>query len=235
MFPKHQSIDPRLVSLTRPASLEAEQYQTLRLNLQRLKNANDTRTIAMTSPTSGDGKTLTAINLAGALARESAARVLLVEADLRRPTMAAQLGIKANRTPGLAEVVMNAGVALTDAVQPMEFGFSVITAGTPVVPVHEVFNASRWGVVLQEARALYDYVILDTPPVLPVSDCRLLRPHVDGLLLVIAAHKTPRTSVEEALNLLDSAAVLGIVLNRDDHPMFRYHRQYYREYAATAG
>ena len=94
------SIDQRLVSLTRPTSLEAEQYQTLRLNLQRLKAARDTRMIAMTSPTSGDGKTLNAINLAGALARGADTRVLLVEADLRRPTLAAQLGLAATGDGG---------------------------------------------------------------------------------------------------------------------------------------
>src|SRR5438093_9378270 len=94
-------IDQRLVSLIRPASLEAEQYQTLRLKLQRLKAARDIRMIAMTSPTSGDGKTLTALNLAGALVRGSDLRVLLIEADLRRPTIAAQLGLDPTTAPGL--------------------------------------------------------------------------------------------------------------------------------------
>src|SRR5215475_11549407 len=97
------AIDQRLVSLTRPASLEADQYQTLRLSLQRLKAARDVRLIAMTSPTTGDGKTLTAINLAGALARADS-RVLLIEADLRRPALAGQLGLAGNTAPGLADL-----------------------------------------------------------------------------------------------------------------------------------
>src|SRR5215813_5329687 len=102
-----QQIDKRLVSLTRPASFEADQYQTLRLSVQRLKAARDVRMIAMTSPTTGDGKTLTAINLAGALASGADTRVLLIEADLRRPAISDHLGIAGNAAPGLADVVLN--------------------------------------------------------------------------------------------------------------------------------
>ena len=229
------AIDQRLVSLTRPESLEADQYQALRLSLQRLKASRDVRMIAMTSPTSGDGKTLTAINLAGALASGSDARVLLIEADLRRPAISDHLGIAGNAAPGLADVVLNPALTLQDAVLPLGFGFDLITAGSPSA-VHEVFNSPRLEAALRAAREHYDYVALDTPPVVPVSDCRLLAPWVDGLLLVVSAHKTPRKLVEESLNLLDSARVLGIVFNRDDHPLLGYHRRhYYRRRPAGAG
>ena len=154
MFTSGHQIDPRLVSLTQPASLEAEQYQTLRLNLQRLKTARDIRMIAMTSPTSGDGKTLTAINLAGALARGSDTRVLLIEADLRRPTLAKQLGIPGSAI-GLADIVLNPVLTLEDAVRRLDFGFSVITAGSSAAAVHEVFNSPRFKAVLERgARAV---------------------------------------------------------------------------------
>ena len=96
-----------------------------------------------------------------------------------------------------------------------------------------MFNSPRLETLLREARDQYDYVILDTPPVVPVSDCRLLTRWIDGLIVVVAAHKTPRRLVEEALNLLDNTMVLGIVLNRDDHPLFaHYRRQYYRGYSS---
>ena len=223
--------DPRLVSLTQPACLEAEQYQTLRLNLQRLQAVRPVQMIAITSPTSGDGKTLTAINLAGALARGADTRVLLVEADLRRPAIAKQFGIS-NSAIGLADVVLNPALTLDDAVRRLDYGFSVITAGSSVAAVHEVFNSPRFKTLVDEARERYDYVAFDTPPIVPVSDCRLLAPWVDGLLLVVSAHRTPRKLVEESLNLLDRASLLGIVFNQDDHPLFGYHRRrYYRSYA----
>jgi capsular exopolysaccharide synthesis family protein len=230
--------DKRLVSLTAPASLEAEQYQNLRLKLQKLKAARDIRMIAMTSPTSGDGKTLSAINLAGALARGSIAQtaapgpgVLLVEADLRRPAVAAQLGIAEHAT-GLADIVIDPKASLTDAVQELESGFSVIPAGTPSLPIHLIIESPRMQQLLAEARARYDFVIVDTPPFVPVSDSRLLAQWVDGVILVVAAHKTPRKLLEETLNLLDGSTVLGILFNRDDRPFFGYRRHYYRGYYA---
>lgn len=227
-------LDKRLVSLTAPTSLEAEQYQALRLRIERL-HARGVAMIAMTSPTTGDGKTLTAINLAAALARGSIARVLLIEADLRRPAMAKQLGIRDREMKGLAEIVLDAQSTLKDAVRHLEpFGFSVILWGSPSAPIPEILRSPRLETLLREARQQFDYVILDTPPIVPVSDCRLLAQWVDGLLLVVAANKTPRKLVEEALNLLDSAAVLGIVFNRDDRPFFGYHNRYYRGYFSPA-
>jgi protein-tyrosine kinase len=226
-------IDKRLVSLTAPASLEAEQYQALRLKIERLRAARDVRMIAMTSPSTGDGKTLTSINLAAALAHGSRARVLLIEADLRRPTVAANLGMHDENRPGLAEVVLDPQLTLQDAVRDLEpFGFSVMLGRSPSTSIHEILRSPRVEMLLREARQQYDYVILDTPPLVPVSDTRLLAQWVDGLLLVVAAHKTPRKLVEEALNLLDGATVLGIVFNRDDRPFFGYH--YYHGYFSSS-
>src|SRR5438093_9223775 len=96
-------IDKRLVSLTVPASQEAEQYQALRLKLERLQRARETKVIAITSPGARDGKTVTAINLAGAFTSGSNVRVLLIEADLRRPAVAGYLGIGGQNAPGLAD------------------------------------------------------------------------------------------------------------------------------------
>ena len=77
-------------------------------------------------------------------------------------------------------------------------------------------------------------MILDTPPIVPVSDCRLLAPWVDGLLLIVSSHRTPRKLLEESLNLIEPSRMLGIVFNRDDHPLVGYHRRrYYRSYVPT--
>ena len=110
-------LDTHLVSLTAPASFAAEQYQGLRLTVERLGRARDLKVLAVTSPAAGDGKTVTAINLAGALARGGDERVLLIDADLRRPTVARQLGLTDART-GLADALAGPEVALGDVVQP---------------------------------------------------------------------------------------------------------------------
>lgn len=230
-----QLVDRHLVSLTAPASMEAEQYQALRLKLEQIQRARDVHVIAITSPGARDGKTMTAINLAGALAQGSEARVLLIEADLRRPSVAEYLGLEGTSTMGLAEVVMEPQRKLQDAIQhhPL-LAFDVITAGTTDSPVPEVLRSPRLKALLSEARERYDYVLLDTPPTGPVSDCALLARWLDGLLVVVAAHKTPRKQLEKALNMLDGAPVLGIVFNRDDSPHSGYRSSDYRSYFPKA-
>ena len=225
------SIDRRLVSVTAPASMEAEQYQALRIKLERLARMRDLKTIAITSPGARDGKTVTAINVAGALARGSTARVLLIEGDVRRPAVGKYLGLATDDLPGLRQLVHDHNRSLQDTVQRVDaLEFDLLLAGPMDLSVHDMFRSPRMQAILADARAQYDFVIIDTPPLGPVSDCALLAPSVDGLLMVVAAHKTPRKMLEEALNQLDPASVLGIVFNRDDRPLFGYRSSYYRGY-----
>jgi capsular exopolysaccharide synthesis family protein len=231
----HTTLDRHLVALTSPGSFAAEQYQGLRLTIERLGRNRTLQVIAVTSPAAGEGKTLTAINLAGALARGSdAARVLLIDADLRRPAVARQLAMSEG-SGGLSEVVANANVTLDGVTQKLEsHNLSVIPAGTRSGAVHHILRSPRLDQVLAEARGRYDYIVLDTPPLLPVFDSALLANSVDGVLMVVAANRTPRKLLGEALNLLDPAKVLGIVFNRDARPMFGYYNAYYKDYFPDA-
>jgi capsular exopolysaccharide synthesis family protein len=219
------------VSLTAPGSFAAEQYQGLRLTVERLRRSRDVRVIAITSPGAGDGKTVTSVNLAGALARGSDARVLLIDADLRRPAIATRLAIATPGAAGLADVIVDKDTSLTDVVTFLEpYNLSVITAGSSPSPIHQILRSPRLEPLLHEARQQYDFVVLDTPPLIPVFDAALLAKVVDGLLLVVAANLTPRKLLAEALNLLDPAKVLGIVFNSDERPLFGYYESYYRQY-----
>ena len=227
----HTQLDPHLVALTSPGSFAAEQYQGLRLTIERLRRGRPLQVIAVTSPAAGEGKTLTAINLAGALARGGdGARVLLIDADLRRPAVARQLSIDESAR-GLTEVVESADATIESVTQKLKpYNLSVIPAGTRNGAVHHILRSPRLDVVLAEARQRYDFVVLDTPPLLPVFDSALLANAVDGVLMVVAANQTPRKLLGEALNLLDPAKVLGIVFNRDAKPMFGYYDAYYKDY-----
>jgi Mrp family chromosome partitioning ATPase len=100
--------------------------------------------------------------------------------------------------------------------------------------IHDILKSPRLQALFRDARDGYDFVIVDTPPLVPVADARLLAQSLDGLFLVVAAHKTPRKLLEEALNVLDSNRVLGIVLNRQDRPFFGYSRRYYEGYFPAA-
>jgi capsular exopolysaccharide synthesis family protein len=222
-------LDTHLVSLTAPASFAAEQYQGLRLTVERLGRARDLKVLAVTSPAAGDGKTVTAINLAGALARGGDERVLLIDADLRRPTVARQLGLADART-GLADA-LGGELGLADVVQPVgTFNLDVIPAGTVRGGISQILRSPRLDAFIQQARERYGYIVLDTPPLLPVFDSALLAKSVDGVLMVVSANQTPRKLLGEALNMLEPSKVLGIVFNRDQRPMFGYYNAYYREY-----
>jgi protein-tyrosine kinase len=225
------SIDEHLVSLITPTSFEAEQYQTLRQMIEQRRRDTHSYVVAVASPAPKDGKTLTAINLAGALAMAREARVLLMETDLRRSSVADYLRLGSAGTLGLVDAVLDPTLSLEDVVKPrLRFNLEVLPAGRLSAAPYEVLRSPCLGKLLEEARRRYDYVVLDTPPLVPFPDCRLIERWIDGFLVVVAAHKTPRKLVEEALNVLDPAKMIGFVFNNDDRPMFGYRSRYYYGY-----
>ena len=113
-------------------------------------------------------------------------------------------------------------VTLADIAQVLpHLNLSVIAAGRRPSAPYEVLKSSRVGELFEEARKRYDYVIVDTPPLVSVPDSRVLGKWVDGFLIVVAAHQTPRRLVEEALNLLDASQIVGMVFNGDDRHVSR--------------
>jgi capsular exopolysaccharide synthesis family protein len=229
------SVDDHLVSLVAPATFEAEQYRALRHAVEQLHRAQDLGVVAVSSPGVGDGKSTTAINLAGALAQASDARVLLVDADLRRPAVARLLALGASDGPGLVDMILDPVLSLEKVARPRPpFNLSVIPAGqTPPSP-YEVLKSPRLGELFDEARRRYDYIVVDAPPLCTVQDCRVIAHWVDGFLLVVAAHHTPRRLVEEALNVVERGKMLGFIFNGDDNPPSG-HSGYYGYYASSAG
>jgi len=220
-------VEPHLVSFLAPTSFEAEQYRTLRLIVEQRHRDANLRTIAVSSPTAEDGKTLTSVNLAGALAQAPETRVLLVNADLRRPSLTKHLALADSGGPGLTDAILNPAISLEAVIKPCPpFNVAVISSGRSLATPYEVLKSARFGELLQEARRRYDYVILDTPPLIPLSDCRLIEKWIDGFLVVVAAHKTPRKLVQEAINVVDPAKMVGLVFNNDDCPAFGYYHHY---------
>ena len=227
-------VDDHLISLVAPAAFEAEQYRALRHIVEQLHKTRDLRIVAVSSPGVGDGKSITAINLAGALAQAPDARVLLVDADLRRPSVASLLALGGSDGPGLVNAILDPTVTLEQVARPrLPFNLSVIAAGQVPPSPYEVLKAPRLGELLEEARRHYDYIVLDAPPLCPVQDCRVIAHWVDGFLLVVAAHHTPRRLVEEALNVVERGKILGFIFNGDDHPPSGY-SGYYGYYDGSA-
>ena len=219
---RDSEFDDHLVSLLAPTSFEAEQYRELRHTIEQLRRSTELSVIAVSSPVAADGKTTTAINLAGALAQAPDARILLVDADLRAPSLGACLGITERAVPGLVDAILNPNLTLEAVTQAqLHPNLSVITTGRrPSVP-YEVLKSPRVGQLFAETRRKYDYIIVDTPPVVSVPDGRVFGEWVDGFLIVVAAHRTPRRLLEEVFNLMEPSKILGLVFNGDDHHVSR--------------
>jgi capsular exopolysaccharide synthesis family protein len=205
------TLDPRLVAAYTPQSLAAEQYRSLRTRIKASENGRAFRSIIITSPNKGDGKSITAANLALTMAQEFHQRVLLVDADLRRPTIHHLFGI--NETPGLTDVLMGGATVEQALVDIPEHHLTVLPSG--LAPVHpaELLGSAGMRRVVDTLRTRYDRVILDMPPVGPLADVSIAAGMVDGILLIVRAGVTPKPAIERALGGLEMSKVLGLVLN----------------------
>lgn len=227
-------VDPHLVSLLAPRSFQAEQYRTLRHFVEQEHKDAALQVVAITSPGVADGKTTTALNLAGSLAQAPDSRVLLVDADLRQGSVAAQLGLRESDCPGLAAAIVGSGRPLDEVTwRCTEFNLSVVPSGRCAAAPYEALKSPRFGELLAEARQQYDYIVLDTPPSVVVPDFRMIAKWIDGFLLVVAANKTPRRLIEEALDVVSSSRMVALVFNRDDRALSGYSSYYYGTYGAV--
>lgn len=221
--PQYAEIDSHLVSLLTPASFAAEQYRALRYMVEELHRKAGLVVLGVTSPAVRDGKTTTAINLVGALAQAWEARVLLVDADLRAPAVSNQLVLNDAGAMGLADALVDPSLTLDKLVRPCTpYNFSVITAGRMAEAPYELLKSPRFGELLEEARGRFDFIVLDVPPVVPIPDCRVISKWVDGYLVVVRAHQSPRKLLEETLNVLEPDKVVGLVFNSDDRMFSGY-------------
>lgn len=204
-------LNPLLVAGLAPKSLAAEQYRQLRTRLSLAEGANAIRTVLVTSPQKGEGKSITSANLALTMAQELQRRVIIVEADLRKPSLQQMFGLTPG--PGLSDYL--AGAA--DLQQVMrtlpDHHLTVIPAGTTPGNPAELLGSTAMRRLLDQLRTSFDRVILDTPPVLPLADVAILAPMVDGALMVVRAGYTPKPAIENALRAFDSSRLLGVVLN----------------------
>jgi capsular exopolysaccharide synthesis family protein len=224
--PPPNGVDPHLAGILSPRSFEADQYRVLGHFLEGVRTSGTTgpKAVGITSPVAGDGKTTTAINLAVTLAQSSGTRVLLVDADLRRPNVAARMGLSLDG-PGLAAAALDERADLGMVVRKAH-GVAVLAAGAAAASPYVALESERVARLLAQARDSYDYIVLDTPPVLLVPDWKAISQWVDGFLVVVAAHRTPRKVLGETLNAMEPSKVLGVVFNGDARSLSGYYKRY---------
>ena len=217
-----------LVTQNDPKNPGAEAYRVIRTGIQFAQAGKELQTIALTSCTPNEGKSTTIANLAVVLT-QAGKSVLLIDCDMRNPTVHKNFNL--SNKLGLSSCI-SMGTALSDAVQKTSIeGLYALTGGVIPPNPSELLGSERMQNVLQRAKEEYDYVLIDTPPVMPVTDALIVSRFVDGMILVIASAEVKVEMARDVKNQLVNAGanILGVVLNkvRSEHHGYGYGYYYY--------
>jgi protein-tyrosine kinase len=205
-----------------------EEFRTLRSRLYHTREKMPLKKILVTSALPKEGKSFTSANLAQVLVRQHGRRVLLIDADLRAPRLHMMLGTTA--TPGLSEYLRGACDEFSIVQRgPMENLF-FIPSGQQISEAAELIANGKLKVFLQRVEPLFDWIIVDSPPAVPVSDAGILAKACDGVLMVVRSNSTPVDLARRAREEFPDEVLVGVVLNGTDHEASAYSRYYYSAY-----
>lgn len=221
-----QSVARKLVTTANPSSVISEQFRTLRTNISFSSSDKEIRSLVFTSGSPGEGKSTVAANTAVVFAQEGK-RVLLVDADMRKPTV--HYTFHTTNTVGLTNLLTRKA-SLKEVVKLAEQeNLYIVTCG-PIPPnPSELLGSRTMETVIHEVLNEFDIVIFDAPPVLAVTDAQILANKADGTILVLNTKKTEKDALEKAKDLLEAskANVIGVVMNNYTYDNDAYYYQYY--------
>lgn len=200
----------RLVFLTEPDSLAAEKFRFLSVRLRQLQQSRPLKKVLVTSTIPEEGKSTVSANLAGVLGRRKQ-KVLLIEGDLRRPVLAQQFGL--GRLAGLGEWLQSGLQTVSNVYHLRSPGFWLMPAGDPPANPLELMQSGRLSQLMGQLATLFDWIIVDSPPLLPLADTTVWARLTDGTLLVTREGKTEKAALQRGLEILKKSDLLGVVLN----------------------
>jgi capsular exopolysaccharide synthesis family protein len=222
-------VEPHLVAVSQPRSPYCEQFRSLRTKLLQAGERKQMRAFVITSAGVGEGKTLTALNLAWLLAQTDGMRALVIDSDLRQPCAHEYLGIDVSI--GLSDV-LGGTVRLEDAIVRLDpAGLYLLPGGQRRDDVAELLSGPSYERLLTEARRMFDYIIIDAPPLGIFTDANVLMNRADAALIVVRSGKTRYAIIDRLLEQIPREKLLGVVLNRVDEQLdesaYYYQRRYY--------
>lgn len=201
------------INMFNPGSVASEQYNLLALHVRERLSSTHGQIVLVTSAAGGEGKTLTSVNLARSLAQISGGRVLLVDADLRKPGVQRYYPLKLGI--GFSDLLVRPEDALEKYMCSVD-GLSIIPGSAHRLIPMSVLSSKTIGAIFARFRKDFEYVVVDSPPLVPIADSHLLAKLSDGVLFVVRARKTARELLQRSLESLASAKLLGVVLNDVD-------------------
>jgi capsular exopolysaccharide synthesis family protein len=222
-------VEPHLVAVSQPRSPYCEQFRSLRTKLLQAGERKQMRAFVITSGGVGEGKTLTALNLAWLLAQTEGVRALIIDSDLRQPCATEYLGIDVSK--GLSEV-LGGQIRHEEAIVRLDpAGLYLLPGGKARADVAELLSGPSYARLLTDVRKMFDYIIIDAPPLGIFTDANVLMNRADAALLVVRSGKTRYTLIDRLLEQIPREKLLGIVLNRVDEQFdesaYYYQRRYY--------
>ena len=219
--------DSRLVSLGKEGSLGAEKFRFLAVRLRQLRQSRPLKKILITSSIPQEGKSTVAANLACTLARRKPQKTLLLEGDLRRPNVASQFGL--GKLPGLCEWL--SGESQSINIYRLEsLGVWMLPAGsTPQNPL-ELMQSGKLSPLMGQLEAWFDWIVIDSPPVLPLADTSLWSRLADGILFVTRRGTTEKQQLQRGLEAIDKSKLLGALVNSSANAA---HSDYYQRYTSS--
>jgi non-specific protein-tyrosine kinase len=197
-----------------PESMEIDCYKLLRTKILHLTQAKGWNTVMITSALPGEGKTMTAINLALTFSKAYNQTVMLVDCDLRNQNINKVLGLENN--PGLIEYLIDGRSPQDSIIWPGIDKLTLMSGGRTIQNSTELLGSPRMQTLVKEMKSRYDdrYVLFDVPPLLVGADALALAPHIDCILMVVEEGRTSTKDVQKALKMLPKEKVLGFVMNR---------------------
>ncbi len=221
----------QLVTIEDPESIAAEQYRILYTKLERARRADSHKVIAISSAIPNDGKTISSLNLAVVMARDFGKKTMLLEGDFKRPSLSTY--VDTQLSGGLVDVLLEGPdgpptlVPMADTLLPFAHeNLSILPAVKSVRNSSHLLSSRRLQGLLDILKVQYDYILIDTPPVLALSDMNMYREVVDGIILVVRAETTPKRAVEQTIDMLGTEKVLGFVLNGVQQTFQPYYQYY---------
>jgi capsular exopolysaccharide synthesis family protein len=220
--------DSRLVSIEKEESLGAEKFRFLAVRLRHIRQTRPLKKILITSTIPQEGKSTVAANLACTLARRKPQKTLLLEGDLRRPTLATRFGL--GRVAGLSEWFHGEGTAM-NIYRLESLGLWVLPAGNAAENPLELMQSGKLGSLMERLTEWFDWIVIDSPPVLPLADTSVWARLADGILLVTRPGVTEKHQLERGLATLEKAKLLGALVNSSTDAA---HSDYYQRYGSSS-
>ena len=209
-----ERVEPRLVAITHPHSTYCEEYRSLRTQILHKSQRQKLQSIVVASINPSEGKSITAINLSWMLAQTDGVKALIIDADLRMPSLTDYLGIETDK--GLSDILAERATLQESVIKLEPAGLHILPGGEARSDVAELISGPKFKEILRQAREMFDFVIIDAPPLGIFTDATVLINHADGAMLVIRAGRTRYSAVDRILETLPRDRMLGVVLNQSE-------------------